>query len=128
MHVEVALGGFSPAGEPSVRPHVEDQPMNPDDTVQASEEVGDEGEEANPARVLPSSTQPTRKEILENVLTHSASQIVVLTLSEGRGTGLPHFFAARRRGKCCVDCVNSLLLHGVHLDKRTQKVCSQCWR
>ena len=37
-------GGFSLAGEPIVRPQVEEQPMNPFDTVQVSEEVGVEGE------------------------------------------------------------------------------------
>ena len=44
--------------------------MNPDDTVQASEEVGFEGEETIPAKGLPSPTHPTRKEIQEHVLTH----------------------------------------------------------
>ena len=59
--------------------------MNPDDTVQASEEVGCEGEEAIPAKGLPSPTQPTRKEIQEHVLTHLLPPIVVWTLSEGEG-------------------------------------------
>ena len=37
-NLSVALVGFSQAGESSVRPQDEDQPMSPDD-VQASEEV-----------------------------------------------------------------------------------------
>ena len=53
--------------------------MNPDDTLQASEEV-EVGEEAIPARGLPSPLQPARKE-----------NNVVWTLSEGRRTSLPHF-------------------------------------
>ena len=44
--------------------------MNPQDTVQAYEEVGAGEEETTPARGLPSPTQPTRKEIQEHVLTH----------------------------------------------------------
>ena len=44
--------------------------MNPDDTVQASEEVVVEGEEAIPERGLRSPSQPKRKEIQEHVLTH----------------------------------------------------------
>ena len=43
--------------------------MNQDHTLQASEEVEVEGEEAIPARGLPSPTQPTRKEIQEHVST-----------------------------------------------------------
>ena len=62
--------GFSPAGGPCVGPQVEDQPMNPDDTVHVPEEVGVEGGDANPARGVPSRTQPTRKEIQEHALTH----------------------------------------------------------
>ena len=38
---------------PSGRPEAEDQPMNPDNTVHLSEEVGVEGEEANLARGFP---------------------------------------------------------------------------
>ena len=63
--------------------------MNPDDTLQASEEVEVEGEEAIPARGLPS---PTQQHPIKCCDTYrlSASQIVVWTLSE-RGTHLPHF-------------------------------------
>ena len=62
--------GFSPAAEPSVSHQVEDQPMNPDDTVQVLQEDSVEAEDANAARGLPSPTQPTRKDIQEHVLTH----------------------------------------------------------
>ena len=49
-NVDVTPVDFPQPGEPSVRPQDEDQPMNPDDTLQASEEVEVEGEEAIPAR------------------------------------------------------------------------------
>ena len=45
--------------------------MNPDETVQGSEEIGAEREEATPARGLPSPTQPTRREFQEHVLRKS---------------------------------------------------------
>ena len=80
--------GFSQAGESSVRPQDEDQPMNPDD-VQASEEVGDD--EAIPAKALPSPTQPTLKEIQEHVLTHLPPRSWCRHCLRGRGTSLPHF-------------------------------------
>ena len=63
--------------------------MNPDDTLQASEEVEVEGEEAIPARGLPSPTQPTRKEIQEHVLTHLPPRSWCGHCP--RGTSLPHF-------------------------------------
>ena len=81
---------FSQAGEPSVSPQDEDQPMNPDDTLQASEEFEAEGEEAVPARGLPSPSQPTRAEIQERVLTHLPPRSWIGHCLRGRGTSLPH--------------------------------------
>ena len=78
----------SQAGESSVRPQDEDQPMNPDD-VQALEEVGDD--EAIPATALPSPTQPTLKEIQEHELTHLPPRSWCRHCLRGRGTSLPHF-------------------------------------
>ena len=54
--------------------------MNPDDTVQASEEV----------KALPSPTQPTRKEIQEHVLTHLSLRSWCGHCLRERGTSLPH--------------------------------------
>ena len=65
--------------------------MNSDDTLQASEEVEVEGEEAIPARGLPSPTQPTRKEIQEHVLTHLPPRSWCGHCLRERGTSLPHF-------------------------------------
>ena len=78
--------------------------MNPDDTLQASEEVDVEGEEAIPARALPSPTQPTRKEIQEHVLTHLADRGVDTV--RGGGEQAFRIFAVRRRGSMCVPTVS----------------------
>ena len=64
--------------------------MNPDDTVQASEEVDVEREEAIQARGLPSTTQPTRKEIQEHVLKHWPLRSWCGHCPREIGTSLPH--------------------------------------
>ena len=79
-HVDVASCVFS-AGEPSVSPQVEDQPMNPEDTVQVSEEVGVEGEAAT-------NTADTQRST-ERRLDASASPRSWC----GHGTSLPHFLS-----------------------------------
>ena len=90
-NVDERAPGFSQAGEPSVSPQDVDQPMNLDDTVQASEEVGAEGTEAIPARGLPSPTQPTRKEVQEHVLTHLPPGSWCGHCLRWRESSLPHF-------------------------------------
>ena len=90
-NVDMTPVDFSQAGEPSVSPQDEDQPKNPDDTLQAFEEVEAKGEEAIPARGLPSPTQPTRKEIQEHVLTHLPLRSWCGHCLRGRVTSLPHF-------------------------------------
>ena len=116
--------GFSQAGESSVRPQDEDQPMIPDD-VQASEEVGDE--EAIPAKALPSPTQPTRKEIQEHVLTHLPPRSWCRHCLRERRTSLPHFRSKTEGSMWCRLC-QSITSSWVHLDKRKHMVCSQCWQ
>ena len=87
----MCTGGFSQAGEPSVSPQDEDQPMNPENTVGASEEVGAGEQEAILAKALPSPTQPTRNEIQAHVLTHLPHRSWCGHCLNGRGTSLPHF-------------------------------------
>ena len=65
--------------------------MNPDATLQASEEFEVDGEEAVPARGLPSPTQPTRNEIHEHVMTHLLHSSWCGHCLRARGTSLPHF-------------------------------------
>ena len=92
-------GGLSQAGKPSVSPQDADKPLNPDDTVQASEEVGAEGEEALPARGLPFPIQPTHKEIQEDELTHLPPRSKCGHCVMVRVTSLPHFRSeAEKRG------------------------------
>ena len=79
-NVGVAPTDFSPAREPSVRPQVEDQSMNPDDKRVASR----------------LQTQPTRKEIQEHVLSHLPPRSWCGCLLRGRGTSF-RIFAVRRR-------------------------------
>ena len=93
--VDVAPMDFLPAREPSVRPQVEDQSMNPDDKRVASR----------------LQTQPTRKEIQEHVLSHLPPRSWCGYYLRGRGTSLPHF-RSKTEGACCADCVNRPLLHG----------------
>ena len=87
-------------------PQDKDQPMNPDDTLQASEEVGVEGEEANPARGLLSPTQPRTKKKSRTRFDASASPIVVWTLSEGVENEPSAISQQDDGGACCADCVN----------------------
>ena len=105
-------------------PQVEDQPMNPDDTVQVSEEVCVEGEEATPARgSLVSNAADTQR----NSGTRddaSASPIVVWTLFEGKGNEASAF-SHQHGGRACCQVITS---SWVHLEKRKHKVYSRCWQ
>ena len=126
-NVDVAPVDFPSAGAPSVSPQDEDQLMNPDDTVQASEEVEAEGEEANPARGLPSPTQPTSKEIEEHVMTHLRPRSWCGHCLRRRRTSLPHF-RSRTEGSMLRRLCRLITSSWVHLDKRKHKVCSRCWQ
>ena len=101
--------------------------MNPDDTVPASEEVGGEGEEAIPAKGLPSPTQPTRKEIQEHVLTHLPPRSWCGHCLRG-GEQAFRIFAVRLRGSMLCRLCQLITSSWVHLDKRKHKVCSRCWQ
>ena len=108
--------------------------MIPVDTLQASEEFEAEGEEAVPARGLPSPTQQTRKEIQENVLTRLPSRSLCGHCLRKRGASLPHF-RSKTEGEQVVPTVSidyffMVLLHGttsrVHLDKRKLRGGESC--
>ena len=90
-NVDVAPMDFSPAREPSARPQVEDQSLNPDDKRVASR----------------LQTQPARKEIQEHVLSHLPPRSWRGYYLRGSGTSLPHF-RSKTEGACCADCVNRL--------------------
>ena len=96
--VDVALVDFSGA---ICKAEVEDQPVSPDDTVQVSEEVGVEGEEANLAPGFPSPTQPTRREIQEHVLTHLPPRSWCGHCLRVRRTSLPHFRSQTEESMLC---------------------------
>ena len=63
----------------------EDQPMNPDDTVQASEEVEAEGEGSHSGKRPPVSSTADTQGNSGTRIDASDSPIVVWTLSEGEG-------------------------------------------
>ena len=80
--------------------------MHPDDTVQASEEVEAEGEEAIPAKGLPSPAQPTRKEIQEHVLTHLPPGSWCVDIVRRGLEQAFRIFAVRRSGEHVVQTVS----------------------
>ena len=84
--------------------------MNPDDTLQASEECEAEGEEAVPERGLPSPTQPTRKEIQEHVLTHLLPRLWFGHCLRERATSFPHF-RSKTEEEHVVPTVSILMSH-----------------
>ena len=79
--------------------------MNPSESVQASEEVEAQGEEAIPARGFASPAQPTRKEIQEHVLTHLPSRSWCGHCLREREQAF-RIIALERSEACCADRVN----------------------
>ena len=113
--------GFSMASHPSVSPQDEDQPMNPDDTVQVSEEVGGEGER-NPILHEPVSTQQARREIQEHALTHPPPRSSCGHCLRVRGTRLPRY-----RSKTKEERVGPTVSVGCFfMGPSGHKVCSRC--
>ena len=97
-----------PAGEPSVSPQVQDQPMIPDDMVFVPEQICGGGEKANPARGLPSPKQPTRREIQEPAPPRSWCGHCFI----GEELAVRTFALRRRRSMQCRLCQSNCLFHG----------------